>query len=256
MNKVFLLSLLIVFLYCLEVFFPLRKRQFNRSTFQHGMINIAIIFLGTILVKIVNFTLLYYSIDLFQFKYSLISILGIGGIGASLFTIILFDFLIWFQHLISHHVPFFWRFHRVHHCDDFLDTSSGLRFHPFEIVASLLFKFVLILVIGISQADFLIFEFLLTSFALFNHSNIKLPNSLDRVLSLVIVTPNVHQVHHSKRKSETNSNFGFNIVLWDRIFGTYKDFFKVENLEIGLDEITSQQANSLSFLLLWPLRRK
>jgi sterol desaturase/sphingolipid hydroxylase (fatty acid hydroxylase superfamily) len=224
---------------------------------KHGLVNILIIIIGTLLVKVIYLGVALYSINVFENQYSLVNIIGIDGINASIFCIIVFDFLIWLQHLLSHHIPLFWRFHRVHHCDDFLDTTSALRFHPIEIGASLILKLGLIFLIGINETDFLFFEILLTGFAMFNHSNISLPNWMDKILSLLIVTPNVHQVHHSNKSSEMNSNFGFNIVIWDKIFMTYTDYNKVkENLEIGLDGVSSTQANSLSFLLLWPLRRK
>jgi sterol desaturase/sphingolipid hydroxylase (fatty acid hydroxylase superfamily) len=256
-NKIVFFTVLVILLYLVEIFFPLRKRGLTKKLFVHGLVNILIIGLGTILVKGINLLIAFYAIDVFSNSNSLVSYLGVNGLTASIVTIILFDFLIWLQHLLSHHIPLFWRFHRVHHCDRFLDTTSGLRFHPIEIAASMLLKLVLIYFIGINKQDFLIFEMILTGFALFNHSNIKLPDSLDKLLSYFIVTPNVHQVHHSTKPHETNSNFGFNIVIWDRVFGTYTDYFKVvENLEIGLEGVSSDKANSLSFLLLWPLSRK
>lgn len=257
MDKILFFSLLVFVLYSIELISPLRKRGVTKLLFVHGIVNVLIIALGTLFVRGINLIVAFYAIDVFNNQNTLVDYFGLSGILATIVTIVLFDFLIWLQHLLSHHVPLFWRFHRVHHCDRFLDTTSGLRFHPIEIAVSMLFKLLLIFIIGISKSDFLIFEMILTGFALFNHSNIRLPNFIDRILSTIIVTPNVHQVHHSTKSVETNSNFGFNIVLWDRLFGTYKDYFTVkENLEIGLEGVSSEQANSLSFLLMWPLRRK
>lgn len=257
MNKIAFFTGLVVLLYLIEILSPLRKRGLTKTLFVHGVVNILIIALGTLFVKAINLVITFYAIDVFSNSNSLVNLLGISGSSASILTIVLFDFLIWLQHLLSHHVPLFWRFHRVHHCDRFLDTTSGLRFHPIEILASMILKLFLIFLIGINKEDFLIFEMILTGFALFNHSNIKIPDRLDRILSYFIVTPNVHQVHHSTKSHETNSNFGFNIVIWDRVFRTYTDYFKVkENLEIGLEGVSSDKANSLSFLLLWPLSRK
>ena len=236
----------------------MRKRKlFEKMSLIHGLTNLGLIFFGSFFIRIVTLAITYYSIDVYSFKYSLMSILKLSGPSATVLSIIFFDFFIWLQHVASHHIPILWRLHKVHHCDTFLDTSSGLRFHPIEIILSMFYKLLLIMLIGISSSDFLMFEVILTGFALFNHSNIKINNTIDTYLSYFIVTPNVHQVHHSNKVDETNSNFGFNIVTWDRVFGTYKEYKRVkENLEIGLKGVSPEDANSLIFLLLWPLRRK
>ncbi len=249
---------LILILYICEVFLPLRKRKlFDKISFIHGLTNLGLIFFASLFIKLVTLAITYYSIDVYGFEYSLMSTLNLSGPTKTILSIVIFDLLIWLQHVASHHIPILWRLHKVHHCDTFLDTSSGLRFHPIEIILSMFYKLLLIMLIGISSSDFLMFEVILTGFALFNHSNIKLNNTIDTYLSYIIVTPNVHQVHHSNKVDETNSNFGFNIVIWDRVFGTYKEYKRVkENLEIGLKGVSPEDANSLIFLLLWPLRRK
>ena len=133
------------------------------------------------------------------------------------------DFVIYLQHLLVHAAPTLWRLHRVHHADLDYDVTTGARFHPVEIILSMLIKFATIAVLGPPVVAVVIFEVLLNALAMFNHGNVRLPLALDRVLRFIIVTPDMHRVHHSVEDNEANSNFGFNLSLWDRIFGTYID---------------------------------
>ena len=137
-------------------------------------------------------------------------------------AVIAMDFVIWLQHVMVHAVPGLWRLHQVHHADPDYDLTTGSRFHPIEIVLSMLIKFAVITVIGPPVLAVVIFEVLLNATAMFNHGNIRLPVALDRVLRWIIVTPDMHRVHHSVEDDETNSNFGFNLPWWDRLFGTYR----------------------------------
>jgi len=125
------------------------------------------------------------------------------------------------QHVLVHAVPTLWRLHRVHHADLDYDVTTGARFHPIEIIISMLIKFATIVVLGPPIVAVVIFEVVLNAMAMFNHGNVRLPLALDRVLRLIIVTPDMHRVHHSVEDNEANSNFGFNLSVWDRIFGTY-----------------------------------
>ena len=138
-------------------------------------------------------------------------------------AVIAMDFVIWLQHVMVHAVPALWRLHRVHHADPDYDLTTGSRFHPIEIVLSMLIKFAAITVLGPPVVAVLIFEVLLNATAMFNHGNIRLPIALDQVLRWFVVTPDMHRVHHSIEDDETNSNFGFNLPWWDRLFGTYRD---------------------------------
>ena len=133
------------------------------------------------------------------------------------------DFVIWLQHVMVHAVPALWRLHRVHHADLDYDVTTGSRFHPIEIGLSMLIKFATIAVLGPPVVAVVIFEVLLNATAMFNHGNIRLPRPLDRMLRWFVVTPDMHRVHHSVEDDETNSNFGFNLPWWDRLFGTYRD---------------------------------
>jgi sterol desaturase/sphingolipid hydroxylase (fatty acid hydroxylase superfamily) len=136
--------------------------------------------------------------------------------------VIAMDFVIWLQHVMVHAVPALWRLHQVHHTDPDYDVTTGARFHPIEIALSMLIKFATIAVLGPPVLAVVVFEILLNATAMFNHGNIRIPLGVDRVLRLLVVTPDMHRVHHSVEEDETNSNFGFNLPWWDRLFGTYR----------------------------------
>ena len=141
---------------------------------------------------------------------------------AVMIAVIVLDFVIWLQHVMVHAVPVLWRLHRVHHADLDFDVTTGARFHPLEILLSMLIKFVVIMLLGPPLVAVVVFEVVLNATAMFNHSNVHLPVTLDRLLRMVVVTPDMHRVHHSVEDDETNSNFGFNLPWWDRLFGTYR----------------------------------
>jgi sterol desaturase/sphingolipid hydroxylase (fatty acid hydroxylase superfamily) len=141
---------------------------------------------------------------------------------AVLVSVVIMDFFIWLQHVVVHTVPVLWRLHRVHHTDLDFDVTTGTRFHPLEILLSLLIKFAVIVLLGPPGVAVVVFEVVLNATAMFNHGNVCIPTSLDRLLRLVVVTPDMHRVHHSLEDDETNSNFGFNLPWWDRLFGTYR----------------------------------
>jgi sterol desaturase/sphingolipid hydroxylase (fatty acid hydroxylase superfamily) len=162
----------------------------------------------------------------FQVPYSL----------AVALSVIVMDFVIYLQHVMFHAVPVFWRIHRMHHADLDFDVTTGTRFHPFEIILSMVIKFGVIVIIGPPVLGVVIFEVLLNATSMFNHSNVRILRGLDRVLRWIVVTPEMHRVHHSVVYYETNSNFGFNLPLWDRFLGTYRDQPRKghEGMTIGL----------------------
>ena len=137
-------------------------------------------------------------------------------------SLLLLDFAVWLQHLLFHAVPVFWRLHRVHHADVDVDVTTGARFHTLEILLSMLIKFAVILLLGPPVVAVVVFEVILNATSMFNHANVRLPAVADRVLRMIVVTPDMHRVHHSIESDETNSNFGFNLPWWDRLFGTYR----------------------------------
>jgi sterol desaturase/sphingolipid hydroxylase (fatty acid hydroxylase superfamily) len=138
-------------------------------------------------------------------------------------AVIAMDFVIWLQHVVVHAVPALWRLHRVHHADLDYDLTTGARFHPIEIILSMLIKFATIMVLGPPVVAVILFEVILNGMAMFNHGNVRLPPALDRRLRWLVVTPDMHRVHHSVEDDEANSNFGFNLSWWDRLLGTYRD---------------------------------
>ncbi|MDI3510966.1 MAG: hypothetical protein PWQ61_1731 [Betaproteobacteria bacterium] len=138
-------------------------------------------------------------------------------------AVVAMDFVIWLQHVMVHAVPALWRLHRVHHADIDYDLTTGARFHPLEIILSMGIKFATITLLGAPVLAVVIFEVLLSACASFNHGNIRLPDRLDRALRWFLVTPDMHRVHHSVEDDESNSNFGFNLTWWDRLFGTYRE---------------------------------
>jgi len=141
---------------------------------------------------------------------------------AVLVSVVVMDFFIWLQHVMVHAVPVLWRLHRVHHADLDFDVTTGARFHTLEILLSMLIKFAVIMLLGPPVVAVVIFEVVLNATAMFNHGNVRLPITLDRYLRLIVVTPDMHRVHHSVEDDETNSNFGFSLPWWDRLFGTYR----------------------------------
>jgi sterol desaturase/sphingolipid hydroxylase (fatty acid hydroxylase superfamily) len=172
-------------------------------------------------------------------------------------AVIVMDLVIWLQHVMVHAVPVLWRLHRVHHTDLDYDVSTGTRFHPLEIVLSMLIKFATIAVLGPPVLAVVIFEVVLNATSMFNHGNIRLPVAFDRVLRWFVVTPDMHRVHHSVDQDETNSNFGFNLPWWDRLFGTYKAQPRDghEGMTIGIRGFSEpRQVARLDGLLLLPFK--
>ncbi len=156
---------------------------------------------------------------------------------AILVSLIALDLTIYLQHVLMHAVPTLWRIHRVHHADLDYDVTTGSRFHPVEIIFSMLIKFAAILALGAPALAVVIFEIILNAMSIFNHGNVRLPLGVDRVLRLILVTPDMHRVHHSIRLKEANSNFGFNLSTWDRVFGTIVDQPQGghDGMSIGID---------------------
>jgi len=169
---------------------------------------------------------------------------------------IVLDLVIYLQHVVFHRVPLLWRLHRVHHADLDVDVTTGLRFHPLEILLSLIIKMTAIALIGIPPLAVLMFEIVLNATSMFNHANASLPERLDRVLRLVLVTPDMHRVHHSIESAETDSNFGFNLPWWDRVFGTYRAASKAGRLgmTVGLTIFRNPEELRFDRLLTQPFR--
>ncbi len=169
-------------------------------------------------------------------------------------SLLLMDLVIYGQHVITHYIPLLWRIHRLHHTDLDFDVTTALRFHPFEIILSMFVKFFFIALFGVPVVAVIVFEIILNISSMFNHSNIQIPASADRLLRYFIVTPDMHRVHHSVIKVETNSNYGFNIPWWDYIFRTYRPQPSAGHtkMKIGLNEFRGDKVIFLHWLLMQP----
>ncbi|MCB9662584.1 MAG: sterol desaturase family protein [Alphaproteobacteria bacterium] len=189
--------------------------------------------------------------------WGVLPLLGLPHGLTVLLAVLLLDFAIYLQHVMFHAVPVLWRLHAVHHADHDLDVTSGLRFHPVEILLSMGIKLGLVTLLGAPVEAVLIFEVVLNAAAMFNHANVALPATVDRVLRWVLVTPDMHRVHHSVIPSETNSNFGFNAPWWDRLCGTYRAQPAAGHLgmTLGLDHLPEPRVQGLGWMLALPFRR-
>ena len=242
----------------LEIFFHKRSLKLSRKF--RWTNNIALILLDTIILRI-----------LFPFAATSVALwCQINGVGILhqlhiyfvlqiIIAFVVLDLAIYFQHILFHYIPFLWRFHKVHHTDQDIDVTTGLRFHPIEMVLSMLIKFAVIVIIGAPVLAVIIFEVVLNATSMFNHGNINLLKKLDKVMRFIVVTPDVHRVHHSTIVKETNSNFGFNLIIWDKLFKTYKAQPSKGHLDmdIGLEGyLSSRVTQKLINILKMPFSDK
>lgn len=168
------------------------------------------------------------------------------------------DFAIWLQHLVFHKVPVLWRLHRVHHADRDVDVSTGFRFHPVEIALSMLIKIGVVYAIGATAAAVILFEVLLNGCAMFNHANIRLPAPVERALRWVLITPDLHRIHHSVHREEHDTNFGFSVSWWDRLLGTYTPQPRdgQEGMSLGLADHQDDRPTRFWWSLGFPFARR
>jgi sterol desaturase/sphingolipid hydroxylase (fatty acid hydroxylase superfamily) len=188
--------------------------------------------------------------------WGLFRLLALPAWAAIPIGVVALDLVIYTQHVVFHYVPPLWRVHRMHHADLDIDVTTGVRFHPIEILLSLAIKVAAVAALGVSALTVLIFEVLLNATAMFNHSNVALPARLDRLARWIVVTPQMHQVHHSILREETDSNFGFNLPWWDRLFGTYRAAPSAgeQGMTIGLPVLRNLRELRLLRMLTQPFR--
>ncbi len=240
----------------LEAIFPRRERSLPRST--RWFENFTLIGFGWLIAKFtIGFAPIATAAWVYQNKFGLLGLLDLSPVAAAVLSYILLDLTIYTQHIIFHNTPILWRIHRVHHTDLDLDVSSGFRFHPIEIFLSLIIKVFAIAAIGANPLGVLAFEIILNMGSLFNHANINIKGRVDRILRLLLVTPDMHRIHHSIEVDETNSNYGFTISAWDRIFRTYRDSPRLsqQSLELGIESLRSHKQITLISLLALPFKR-
>jgi sterol desaturase/sphingolipid hydroxylase (fatty acid hydroxylase superfamily) len=239
-----------------EVLAPRRRQEIGRTT--RWPSNLGVVMLDTVAVRILFPTSAVGLALLAEAKgFGLFNAWPVAGWISIIASVVVLDLAIYLQHVLFHAVPALWRLHRMHHADLEFDVTTGARFHPIEIVLSMLTKLAVIGALGAPAVAVLIFEALLNGTAMFNHSNIRLPTHMDRVLRWFIVTPDMHRVHHSIVVRETNSNFGFNLPWWDRLFGTYRDQPAAghEAMTIGIEQIRDPAEQRLDRMLTQPFRK-
>ncbi len=241
----------------IEIIIPKRKLSVKKST--RWFRNLSIILLDSLAVRLlIPFTTVGVAVYAQTNAIGILHHLAMPPYLHIVFAIIILDLLIYIQHVVFHYVPILWRLHKIHHIDQDYDVTTGLRFHPIEIILSVLIKCLAILAFGVPYQGVIIFEILLNLTAMFNHGNINIPKKLDSFIRLFIVTPDMHRVHHSVIKTETNSNFGFNLSVWDKVFKTYKKSPAKghNNMTIGLKEYQNPAKTNLLEMLLIPFYNK
>ncbi len=238
-----------------EAVLPKRQQQVRRS--KRWPSNIGIVIIDTLCVRLLfPMSAVGLAIVCESNGWGLLNVWQVSTWLAVPLSIVLLDLVIYLQHILFHAVPVLWRLHRMHHADLEFDVTTGARFHPIEIVLSMLIKLTLVAALGIPALAVLLFEILLNATAMFNHSNARIPTHIDAIMRLLVVTPDMHRVHHSVRPMETNSNFGFNLPWWDRIFGTYREQPEDghDGMTIGLKQVRDPAEQRLDRMLTQPFR--
>ena len=239
-----------------ELIAPRRKQYYSKSL--RWLNNLSITTINVLITRfLIPVTVIYVALFSQSSNLGLLNLVELPEIVAIIIAVLLLDLSIYIQHYIFHKVDFLWRLHRMHHADLEFDVSTAIRFHPVEIILSLVIKMAVVVAIGAPAVAVLLFEIVLNASSMFNHANIRIPRSIDRFLRLFIVTPDMHRVHHSIIRKETNSNFGFNLPWWDYIFRTYRDQPKDGHLEmtIGIESFRDQRELWLDRLLLQPFKK-
>lgn len=252
-TSIFLAILLAMALW--EVAAPRRRREIPRLL--RWTNNLGVVVIDTLLVRL-TFPVVAVGLALLAEErgWGLFNVFDVPAWIAVIVAILALDLAIYLQHVMFHAVPALWRLHRMHHADLEFDVTTGLRFHPVEILLSMGIKLAVVAALGPPAVAVLIFEVLLNGTAMFNHSNIRIPLAVDRVLRWFVVTPDMHRVHHSIHPSETNSNFGFNMPWWDRLLGTYRAQPRDghETMTIGIEQFRTRRDLWLDRMLIQPVK--
>jgi sterol desaturase/sphingolipid hydroxylase (fatty acid hydroxylase superfamily) len=217
--------------------------------------NLGISLMDTLSVRLLlSITAVGMALFVEKHQWGLLNHLELPGWTRIVFGVISLDFAVYLQHVLFHTVPTFWRLHRVHHTDMDFDVTTGVRFHPIEILLSMGIKIAVVAVMGTSPLAVLIFEVVLNADSMFNHGNVRIPARLDKILRFFIVTPEMHRIHHSIVTEETDSNFGFNLTWWDRLLGTYRSEPAAghQSMTIGLSQFRDPKRLTLPWLLILP----
>jgi sterol desaturase/sphingolipid hydroxylase (fatty acid hydroxylase superfamily) len=236
-----------------EVMSP--RRVLSTSKPVRWLSNMGVVFIDTMMLRLL-FSVLAIDIAVMvkENGWGLFNNMDLSGWLSVILGVLVLDLIIYLQHVMFHVVPALWRLHMMHHADLDFDVTTGLRFHPVEIILSMCIKMASVAALGVSPLSVLAFEVTLNATAMFNHGNIKLPLNIDKMLRLLVVTPDMHRVHHSVTIRETNSNFGFNFPWWDRLLGTYRAQPAAghEGMTIGLSQFRDSKRNTLPWMLALP----
>lgn len=238
-----------------ELMAPRRRQAIGRRRRWPG--NLGVVVIDTLLVRFIFPTAAVGVALVAQMGgWGLLPSLDAPSWLAIIIAVIVLDLAIYLQHVLFHAVPVLWRLHRMHHADLEIDVTTGARFHPIEILLSMAIKLGVVAALGAPAVAVLIFEVLLNATSMFNHGNVRLPQRLDRMLRWLVVTPDMHRVHHSILADETNSNFGFNLPWWDRLFGTYRAQPQAGHgaMTIGIEQFRDPRELRLDRMLLQPFR--
>lgn len=242
---------LFLVLAALEILAPRRELQHVKA--KRWITNWVIVFIDSAILRLL-FTGAAVGAALWAQSggYGLFNMANVPVFIAVIVSFVVLDFAIWLAHVASHKIPLLWAVHRMHHSDVDFDVTTAIRFHPIEIILSMVWKIVIVVLLGAPAVAVLIFEIVLNGAAMFNHSNLRLPRLADRFVRLIIVTPDMHRVHHSIKPHETDANYGFNLAIWDRLFGTYVDQPEDghEHMKIGLEPWQDERPTQL----LWSLK--
>jgi sterol desaturase/sphingolipid hydroxylase (fatty acid hydroxylase superfamily) len=236
-----------------ELLFP--RRSLTTSKTVRWLSNLGITFLNPVVLRLLfPFMLVRMAVLAQKSGWGLLNNYNLPYWLEMVVGVIVLDFVIYLQHVMFHTIPVLWRLHMMHHADLDFDVTTGLRFHPIEMVLSMVIKLSVVVLVGPAALAVLIFEVLLNATSMFNHGNIRLPLSIDRRLRLLVVTPDMHRVHHSVTIRETNSNFGFNLPWWDRLLGTYRDQPAAghQGMTIGLAQFRDAKRLTLPWMLALP----
>jgi sterol desaturase/sphingolipid hydroxylase (fatty acid hydroxylase superfamily) len=249
------LSMFVGILMVMAIWELLAPRRVLTQGYRRWPANLGIVVLNGLLVRFLpSVSVVGTSLWAAENGWGLLNLVALPDMTTIAIAVILLDLTIYLQHVMVHAVPLFWRLHMVHHADRDIDVTTGLRFHPIEIILSVLIKVAAVVLIGAPYVAVVIFEVVLNGMAMFNHGNVKLPEKIDAVIRALFVTPDMHRVHHSVIKRETNSNYGFNLSIWDRIFGTYTAQPEEGHtgMTIGLNQFQAEPTHNLFWMLRLP----
>jgi len=233
------------------------RRDFEIGRTRRWPANFGIVVLDTLLLRLAfPVTAVGLALVVEANGWGLLPLLAVPSWLAIPLAVLLLDLAIYAQHRLFHAIPVLWRLHRMHHADVGFDVTTGIRFHPIEIILSMVIKLGVIGLIGTPAVAVLIFEVVLNATSMFNHGNVRIPARLDVLLRWLVVTPDMHRVHHSVRSEETNANFGFNLPWWDRLFGTYRDQPALGHhaMVLGIEPFRGDGEQRIDRMLLQPLR--